>query len=110
MKNLTELEKSVLKEIASANPELEACLSELAVSKREYSGAGSFTHFKPLENPINGYPELKRLTLSKVVALPKIKNGLGGFLEVLNGSPDMLELHTFGEESWSGNEEGYCLE
>lgn len=110
MMDITELEKSVLEEIAHEHPEIEFCIRELSVSKREYSGAGSFTHFEPLACPVNGYPGFKRLSLSKIITLPELNNGLGGFLEVLNGSPDMLELYTFGEESWSGNEAGYGFE
>ncbi len=110
MIDITELEKAVLEEIAHGHPEIKFCIAELGVSKREYSGAGSFTHFEPLASPITGYPELKRLSLSKIITLPELSNGLGGFLEVLNGSPDVLELYTFGEESWSGNEAGFSFE
>ena len=87
MTDITELEKSVLEEISREYPEIKYCLGDLNVSKREYSGAGSFTHFEPLANPIRGYPEFRRLLLSKIIALPELENGLGGFVEISKGSP-----------------------
>lgn len=104
---MTKLEVAVLKELSREHPEIGGLLGELTVAKREFSGVGSFTHFQPLANPIPGYPKFRRISLSKIVTFPELKNGLGGCLEVVNGSPDMLELYAYGSESWSGSEEQF---
>jgi len=107
---MTTLELAVLEKISEDYPELRAVLDDLKVIKREYSGAGSFTHFQTLKNRIKNIPEFKRLSLNTVVHISELENGLGGFLEVSECSPEMLELYTFGEELWSGKVSEFYFE
>ena len=100
---MTSLEIAIMERLAKSNSELNSILTQLVVSKREYSGAGSFTHFQELKEPLLGYPDLKRQTLDEIINLPELEFGIGAFLEITNGSPDMLEIYTFGDERWSGD-------
>ena len=49
---MTKIKIAILDKLSEEYPELNAMLDKLIVIKREFSGAGYFTHFQKLENPL----------------------------------------------------------
>jgi len=108
MDKLNKLEKAILVEISGEYPELKTVIDSLVVYKRELSGAGSFTHFEHSE-VLKIKNDMKFLNLVKIIEIPGLKNGMGAHLELEKGIPDMLEIYTFGSESWDGKHENFSF-
>lgn len=98
---MTKIKIAILDKLSEECPELNAVLDKLIVIKREFPGAGCFTHFQKLEKSLKNYPAFKWLYLNIVIQIPELQSGLGSFLDVSEGSPDILELYIFGDESCS---------
>ena len=103
----TEFERAILNRIAQEVPVLGAGLTTLHVLSREFTGVGSFTHFSPNSTPAN-VPD-GPITLSGLIDVPGVHNGMGAALFIKNGHADVLETFTFGSEYWDGTYNGFSL-
>jgi hypothetical protein len=100
-------EQAILDCIAVHNPEILAALPDLRVSRREFTGVGSYTDFKR-HFPValaDGYRGLDRL-----IHMPGVENGMGAVLAVTSGQLDHLEIFTYGADQWSGDFRGFAID
>lgn len=102
-----ELETSILQRMAETNSALREVLTQLRVSCRELTGAGSYTYFSPTD-PIplpDGY-----VALDALISIPGVADGMGAILAIANGQAEHLELYTYGEVLWSGDSTGFAID
>ena len=103
---LNELEAEILRRIARDTPSLVDALAFLKVTRRDLTGAGSYTYFQsevPVQVP-DGF-----LTLSDLIVLPGIPDGMGAALAVSSGHPEFLEIFTYGIASWDGSFSSFTI-
>ena len=101
-----ELETAILLALASQEPALAPLVGQLQVATREFTGAGSYTTFAPINSttPLQG-----PIVLDAHVDLPGPPNGLGAALWLTAGVPEQLEIFTIGTESWDGSYGSFVL-
>ena len=105
--DLNDFELAILRSVAESNPSLLDLIPKLRVISREFTGAGSFTHFicpdrvADLANT--------RIGLNKLINMPGVPSGLGALLFCKEGKPDFLEIYTQSDELWDGIYTGYRL-
>jgi hypothetical protein len=103
-----EFEIAVLKRMANQLLSLSPVISELTVASRKLTGVGSFTNFA------NNHAELPDavsgpLALDAQIAMPGVRHGLGALLFFDVNSIAVLEIYSYGDETWSGNWEGFSF-
>ena len=102
---LSALESAILQRMASRA--LDSHFLRFArFSRRELTGAGSFTYFEaptPTDVP-------SHISLDCVVSIPGVLHGLGATLFLAAGSAHCLEIYTFGEEVWGGSADRFELD
>lgn len=104
---LTLFELALLRRIAADKPQLLARIAELQVDRRDFSGAGSFTRFKPhgaVALP-DGY-----IGLDALISMPGVENGMGASIAVTSRQIEELEIYTYGIATWLGDFEGFNIE
>jgi hypothetical protein len=102
------LEAAVLMRMAQSNDWLKPIIDELVVSKRELTGAGSYTHFEPSSAAVEISD--RHLDLNTLISLPEVPNGLSAALFVKSGHVAFLELVVNGVGAWSGRYEGFIVQ
>ncbi len=108
MNKVNEFEQSILFEIAKEHDQLKSVINTLVVTKRELTGAGSYTDFAPIDTPVKG--DLQILDLSKIINIPGIEHGLGAHIQMSKGVPEFLEIYTYGESNWDGSYDNFSYE
>lgn len=98
-----EFECAILERIARDEPSLRGPFTSLRVLSREFTGVGSFTRF--LSNDKEG--SSRQMGLQNLIHIPGVPNGLGAVLFCKGGSPECLELFTYGDDRWDGLYEGF---
>lgn len=102
-----EFEAAILGRLALKAPNLLPVLGRLHVLSREFTGVGSFTSFQAgaeIEALANG-----PISLDALISVPGVPTGLGALLFVKEGFPNLLEIHTFGNELWDGTSVGFNI-
>jgi len=103
----TELEAAILEHIAKGYSTLALRIGQLHVLSREFTGVGSYTTFAHGQ-PIADLPDAP-LSLGDSITLPRLANGLGAILFCEAGNPTLLEIHTYGDELWDGDIDGFSI-
>jgi len=107
MTDLTALEYSIIKTISKAHHlNLENRLSEINVRTRENTGAGRYVYFEACVAQGLSCADGDYDGGGAMVECPSVPNGLGFILTVEGGMPVMLEIATYGNVGWAGEEEG----
>ena len=104
---LTSFESAILERIASSCPSLQPLIPTLRVLKRQITGAGSYTELAcPATSAIvaDGHVGIEGL-----INVPGVEKGMGAVLFFKAGSPTLLEIYTFGGDSWSGSTTGFSF-
>jgi hypothetical protein len=104
---MNEFEISILKAVGKHYPNLLVAIDQLRVKKREFTGAGSYTDFFPIEEPVISHVQI--LDLHGAINLP---NGtmLSAHIEMNSGVPEFLEICCLTEGGWNGDYSGFSIE
>jgi hypothetical protein len=89
-----------MRETSAINPNV---LGEKAMEMHQHS----FTSFQAGAE-IQGLPD-SPISLDAVISVPGVPTGLGALLFVKRGFPNLLEIHTFGNELWDGISVGFDI-
>jgi hypothetical protein len=104
---LTIFERAILERIASKHPSLQQLVPTLRVLKRQLTGAGSYTD---LDGPApSAIFADAHIGMEGLINMPSVENGMGAVLFFREGRPALLEIFTFGGESWSGSTTGFSI-
>ena len=97
---LSVFERAILDLIGSGHEMLRPLIPQLQVRKREFTGAGSYTELACPESA----PDLGdgHIGIDVLINVPGVPNGMGAVLFCKAGAPTLLEIYTFGGESWDG--------
>ncbi len=103
---LSEFEIAIVKAIGKHQPAILDVIDELKVKKREFNGPGLYVDFEPIEGVVNHHVQL--LDLFGEISLP---NGLilSAHIEMSDGKPEFLEVHTLPLTDWDGNHDGFVI-
>lgn len=101
---VNEFEQALLDRIGESDPRLRGKLSDLHVLSRKFTGVGSFTQFLC---DADESEQKWHVSLSALVTVPDVPNGLGATLFCRGGQPDFLEVYTYGEDRWDGIYDGF---
>jgi hypothetical protein len=93
--------------MAQSNEWLKPLISKLVVSKRELTGAGSYTDFEPSSAAVEISD--RHLDLNALISVPDVPNGMSAALFVKNGHVAFLELVVNGGDAWSGRYDGFIV-
>ncbi len=104
---MNSFELEIIKAIGKHNPPLLAVLDQLQLSKREFTGAGCFVDFNPLEEPIETNTQI--LDLFGTIHLPD-STQLSAHIEMERGIPKTLEICCLSPKGWNGISEGFKIE
>jgi len=105
---VNEFERAILDRIAARYPSVLPLIRAPHVLSREFTGAGSFTTFKPSPQPLDlsdGHYSSDDLLL-----VPGVPSGLGATLHIRAAEPPCLEIYTYGTELWDGTFNGFRVE
>src|SRR5882724_2788956 len=105
--DLSAFERAILELMGSARESLRSLIPHLQVLKREIRGAGSYTDLACPESA----PELgdEHIGIDVLINMPGVPNGMGAVLFCKAGTPTLLEIYTFGGESWNGVADGFSF-
>jgi hypothetical protein len=104
---LSAFERVILELMGSGRASLRPLIPHLQVLGREFTGAGSYTDLACPESAA----ELGdgRVGIDVLINVPGVPNGMGAVLFCKAGAPTLLEIYTFGEESWNGVADGFSF-
>jgi hypothetical protein len=102
---LSAFERAILELMGSARESLRSLIPHLL--KREFTGAGSYTDLACPESA----PDLGdgHIGIDVLINVPGVPNGMGAVLFCKAGTPTLLEIYTFGGESWNGVADGFSF-
>jgi hypothetical protein len=102
---LSAFERAILELMGSDRESLRPLVPRLQVLKREFTGAGSYTDLACPESA----PDLGdgHIGIDVLINVPGVPNGMGAVLFCKAGAPKLLEIYTFGGESWNGIADGF---
>ena len=103
---LTALEREIVEMVARENwPQFQT--EALRVLSRENTGAGRYTYVADAqEQPL---PDGAYSAQGRMVTLRGVRNGLGFVVEVSSSRINHIEIFTFGNVDWDGNEEEWKI-
>jgi len=105
---LNEFERAVLDRMAHQLPALASNISQITLSHRELTGAGSFTNFANHDARVPVQTD-GPLALGVHILMPGVQNGLGACLFFNTSGIAFLEIFTYGDDGWNGNWEGFSF-
>ena len=104
-------EVALLEQIAAQYPGIGEGLSRivptLRVLSRKFTGVGCFTDFQGEDTCFKLGDQ--SFAFDGLIIMPGVPNGLGAILFCEYGKPKMLEIHTYGDEHWEGDFEGFSI-
>ncbi len=103
-----EFEQAILDRIAQECPSLRSFMGHLHVLSREFTGVGSYTHFKC--DKTGSELDAPYLVLEPLILMPDVPNGMSAVIHCESGMPTCLEVSTFGGEHWDGVFDGFRIE
>jgi hypothetical protein len=104
---LSAFECAILELMGSDRESLRRLIPHIQVIKREFTGAGSYADVACPESA----PDLgdAHIGVDVLISVPGVPNGMGAVLFCKAGAPTLLELYTFGGESWNGVADGFSF-
>jgi hypothetical protein len=103
-----EFELAILERMAAESPALLACMRNLHVLSREFTGVGSYTKFRCEDK--GAQTSLQPIGLGDLIIVPGVQSGMGAVLFWQGDQPKCLETYTFGAELWDGVFEGFHMQ
>ena len=105
-------EVAIIESISADNPAegelLRTIVPGIRVLSRTFTGVGSFTCFHcEIVRPLLAD---KRLSLNRLISMPGVPDGMGAVLFCEGGKPKTLEVFTYGEQHWDGENEGFVIQ
>ena len=103
---LNELEIAIIKNIGIDYPIALEILNNYEVSKREFTGSGSFTEFVQTKKPLNS--DIQNLNFHNTV---KLDNGmeLSAHIQLFNSIPEHLEICCLNWGGWDGSYKSFTI-
>ncbi len=106
MNELTDLERAAIDLVARENwPDFQP--DALRVLKRENTGAGRYTYLSDEREQV--LPDGMYSAQGRMIALPSVSNGMGFVVDVVSSRINYLEIFTFGNNGWDGNEQEWRI-
>jgi hypothetical protein len=106
--NPNDFEVAILEGLAARDSSIARCIERLHVLSREFTGVGSFTHFR-CEEPDAGAPK-QHVGLDTLINMPGVPNGMGAVLFLKGGEPECLEVFKYVDDQWDGTYDGFSIE
>jgi hypothetical protein len=100
---LSDFEKEIVRAIGKHYPLIFSVLDNLKVTSREYTCAGAYIDFEPIDIPLVSHTQL--LDLHGSIYMSGVE--LSAHIEMQEGVPQFLEIYCHSQKGWDGEVTAY---